>query len=214
MKNRSGSVQLASICQPRRAAVPERSPVVAGVLAAGPVRVEATPLGRPEAGRDRVGIAGGAATAVIASAPTAGPPGAPCARGSGASSGRRRGRRTVIATRISASTSGGRRADRERRRRRTPAGASRRGRPRAGSCARASAPRNPSRATGKLRPDTKYTGSMQQLGQVERLAAPHQEQAGEHHPQAVQRGEREREDRQQQEPLVDGELHAVERRRR
>jgi hypothetical protein len=53
---------------------------------------------------------------------------------------------------------------------------------------------------------------LQQLRHVPRLAAPDQEQAGQHHAQAVQRGEGQEEHRQQQQPLVYVELDVVEHR--
>ena len=95
---------------------------------------------------------------------------------------------TVIAARISASTSGdgvpvmyGWPANTSWRIASSPTAN--------GSVAIARAPSAPSRPTGKLSPDEVH-GLDQEVGHVKRLAAPEQEQAGEHHPQPVQRRER------------------------
>ena len=109
---------------------------------------------------------------------------------------------TVIATRISASTSGDGRAgdvrlagehelahrvepDRERDRR---------------DRERAERAQPPDR---EVEPGHEVHGLDHELGHVERLAAPQQEQAGEDHPEAVQRGQGEGEHDDHEPPLLD-----------
>ena len=71
-----------------------------------------------------------------------------------------------------------------------------------GSVAIASAPRAPSAPDREVEPGHEVHGLDQHVGHVERLAAPQQEQAREHHPEAVQRGQREHEHEDDQQPLV------------
>ena len=97
-------------------------------------------------------------------------------------------------------------------RRRTRAGASRRGPTASGRIEIARPPTKPSRPTGKLRPGHEVDRLDGELGQVIRLAAPGQEQAGQHHPEAVQGGECEQERRQEQAPLDHLELDVEEDR--
>ena len=100
-------------------------------------------------------------------------------------------------------------ACRSGRSRRRPAGASRRGPPPAGSGRSPAAPSKPSRPTGKLRPGHEVDRLDHQLGHVPGLPAPHQEQAGQHHPEAVQGRQGQHEDGEQEAPLVDAEADPV-----